>query len=179
MISYPHPHRYCLFLDRDGVINVDTRYPYRKDELQLIDGVGKAIAKMNSLGYLVIVVTNQSGIARGFFSEQDMHQFHHHINILLRKENAFINAFYFCPYHPDGIVPIYKQEHINRKPNPGMIEQAIKDYSIDRRKSFLIGDKMTDIQAAHNAHIDGYLFAGGNLDIFLTSILKKRFKDSK
>lgn len=167
-------HKPALFLDRDGVINLDTGYPHHKKDLVLIKGVPQAITMIRQLGFLVVVVTNQSGIARGYFNEAAVHAFHDHIQEQLKKHDALIDAFYFCPYHPQGILPHYKKDHPNRKPNPGMIEQAIQELRIDRHHSFLIGDKETDIQAAHNAHIDGYLFTGKDLYHFLTHILKIR-----
>ncbi|CAI3935789.1 HAD family hydrolase [Commensalibacter papalotli (ex Botero et al. 2024)] len=163
----------CVFLDRDGIINLDTGYPYRKEDLKLIDGAGHAIAKMNRLGLLVIVVTNQSGVARGYFTEADVHQFHSYIVEDLEKYNAHIDGFYLCPYHPDAVIEAYRQEHPDRKPEAGMIERAIQEWPIDRAHSFLIGDRDSDIQAAQNANIPGYLFQGNNLDIFIQDILKQ------
>lgn len=164
----------CIFLDRDGVINVDVGYPYRKEDLQLIDGAGAAIARMNNSGFLVIVVTNQSGVGRGYFTEEDVHRFHNLIVAELQHYNAHIDAFYLCPYHPDAKIEAYRQDHSDRKPKAGMIERAIQEWPVDRKRSFLIGDRETDVQAAHNANIPGYLFQGGNLDKFLQSILQER-----
>ncbi|MDI2112530.1 D-glycero-alpha-D-manno-heptose-1,7-bisphosphate 7-phosphatase [Commensalibacter nepenthis] len=164
----------CVFLDRDGVINVDTGYPHRQADLQLIDGAGDAIARMNRLGFLVIVVTNQSGVARGYFTEQDVHQFHQYIAQALSSYHAHIDAFYQCPYHPDGVIEAYRQDHSDRKPKPGMIERACQEWPIDRNRSFLIGDRQTDLEAAQNANIQGYLFDGGNLDEFVQKILQER-----
>lgn len=164
----------CIFLDRDGVINIDIGYPYRKEDLQLVDGVGSAIARMNRLGFLVIVVTNQSGVARGYFTEANVHQFHAWITDALQSYDAHIDAFYLCPYHPDAVVEAYRQDHPDRKPKAGMIERAIQEWPIDREGSFLIGDRETDITAAQNANISGYLFQGGNLDEFLQSVLQER-----
>lgn len=167
------PTKPALFLDRDGVINVDTGYPHRKEDLIFIDGVPQAIATIKKLGFLVIVVTNQSGIARGYFDEKTMHHFHAHIQQELQKHHTFIDSFYFCPYHPQGIIPQYMKDHPDRKPNAGMLERAIQDHNINRYRSFLIGDKETDIQAAHRAHITGYLFQEKNLYHFLQKILSK------
>ncbi|CAI3949188.1 HAD superfamily (HisB1/GmhB) (PDB:2GMW) (PUBMED:20050615 [Commensalibacter communis] len=163
----------CVFLDRDGVINMDTGYPCRQSDLQLIDGAGNAIARLNQQGFLVIIVTNQSGVARGYFTEQDVHQFHQYISQELKTYHAHIDAFYLCPYHPDGVIETYRQDHPDRKPNPGMIERACQEWSIDRERSFLIGDRDTDIEAAKNANIQGYLFSGGNLDHFVQKILQE------
>lgn len=164
----------CIFLDRDGVINLDTGYPHRKEDFQLVEGAGTAIAKMNLLGFLVIVVTNQSGVARGYFTEADVHQFHEYITDELKQYSALIDGFYLCPYHPDAVIEAYRQDHPDRKPKAGMIERAIQEWPIDRKHSFLIGDRESDIQAARNADIQGYLFQGGNLDEFFQSILRER-----
>jgi len=161
----------AVFLDRDGVINVDVGYPYRKQDLKFITGAPNAISHLKTSGYLVVVVTNQSGVARGFFSENDVECFHRYIQQDLQKYHTKIDAFYSCPYHPDAIIKQYRFDHPDRKPKPGMIERAIKDLNIDRSKSFLIGDRLSDIQAAHAAGIPGYIFDGKNLDIFCKNIL--------
>lgn len=165
--------RPAIFLDRDGVINKDTGYPYRQDDLFLIDGAGEAISLAKKHGYLTVVVTNQSGVARGFFTEQDVHKFHSYIQEKLRNYNTSIDAFYFCPFHPEATCQAYRQDHPDRKPNPGMIERAIHELLIDRKRSFLIGDKFTDVQAAKAANITGYLFQENNLFYFLNSLLTK------
>jgi D-glycero-D-manno-heptose 1,7-bisphosphate phosphatase len=161
----------AAFLDRDGVINIDIGYPHRIEDFRFVEGAVKAIARLNANGYLVVVVTNQSGVARGLFEEADMHIFHAHMQKQLSRYGARINAFYFCPYHPQATVERYRCDHPDRKPNAGMIERAIKDLSIDRSRSFLIGDRDTDIQAAQAAGIPGYLFDRSNLDDFLISII--------
>ncbi|GAB6968497.1 HAD family hydrolase [Komagataeibacter kakiaceti JCM 25156] len=161
----------AVFLDRDGVINVDTGYPHRIDELEFIAGAPEAIARINASGRLAIVVTNQSGIARGLYEEADAHAFNTHIQDRLRAWNARIDGFYLCPYHPDAIIERYRQDHPDRKPGPGMIERAIRDFHIDRNGSFLVGDRQTDIQAAQAAGIPGYLFTGARLDAFITPLL--------
>lgn len=165
----------AVFLDRDGVINVDVGYPHKIEDFSFIDGAPEAIARMNANGYFVIVVTNQSGIARGLYTESQAHAFNEHIQSQLQKWNAHIDRFYLCPYHPEALVERYRCDHPNRKPNSGMIEQAFKDFDIDKEKSFLIGDRETDIQAAQRAGILGHLFADENLDRFLESMLKSEF----
>lgn len=161
----------AVFLDRDGVINVDVGYPHRLEDLSFIDGASDAIKMLNDRGYLVIVVTNQSGVARGLFGERDVDKFHGHIQFNLGLNSARIDRFYYCPFHPDGIVSAYSFDHEDRKPSPGMIERAIKDYEIDRSQSFLVGDKMTDIIAAERAGVRGFLFKGGSLFKFISEIL--------
>ncbi|MBB2169637.1 HAD family hydrolase [Gluconacetobacter aggeris] len=161
----------AVFFDRDGVLNVDTGYPHRPENLTLLPGAGEAVALIRRRGYRAIVVTNQSGIARGLFGEKDVELFHARLVSALAKKGGAIDAFYFCPYHPQAMIERYRCDHPDRKPNPGMIERAIADFAIDRSRSILIGDKNTDIEAALAAGIRGYLFTGGNLFDFVSSIL--------
>lgn len=142
----------AAFFDRDGTINVDTGYVHSIEEFQFIDGMPEFIKKWNDWGYKVIVITNQAGIARGYYTEDDMHNLHEYMNKELAKIGAHIDAFYFCPHHPDftGVCHC-------RKPKPGMIEQAIKDWDIDVTQSVMFGDKQSDIDAAKKCGIKGYL----------------------
>ncbi len=138
----------AAFFDRDGTINVEVNYLYKIEDFRFIDGMPELIKKYNDEGYIVIVVTNQAGIARRYYTEEDMHKLHKHINQELEKIGAHIDAFYFCPHHPD-ITGVCKC----RKPKPGMIEQAIKDFNIDVSKSILYGDKPWDIEAGESCGI--------------------------
>ncbi|SDI06439.1 D-glycero-D-manno-heptose 1,7-bisphosphate phosphatase [Desulfosporosinus hippei DSM 8344] len=142
----------AAFFDRDGTINIDVNYLYRIDEFRFIEGIPEFIKSFNDRGYKVIVVTNQAGIARGYYSEEDMHKLHHYINGELAKIGAHIDAFYFCPHHPDVTGPCHC-----RKPEPGMIEQAIHDFDIDVRQSVLFGDKPWDIEAGEKCGITAQL----------------------
>lgn len=162
--------RPAFFFDRDGVLNVDTGYPHKVEDLRLVENAAKAVAFVRSLGYLAVVVTNQSGVARGMFGEEDVARFHAELQQHLAAEGGAIDAFYVCPYHPDAVVEQYRCDHPDRKPNPGMIERAIADFAIDRTRSILVGDKSTDIEAARAAGVRGYLFAGGNLHDFILSL---------
>ncbi|MBE7620660.1 HAD family hydrolase [Gluconacetobacter entanii] len=161
----------AVFLDRDGVINVDVGYPHRIKDFEFIAHAPQAIARINASGRLAVVVTNQSGIARGLYEEADAEAFNAHIQEQLRPWGAHVDAFYLCPYHPDATVARYRADHPDRKPRPGMIERAIRDLGIDRAASFLIGDRTTDIQAAQAAGMPGYLFTGTDLDAFIRPLL--------
>lgn len=132
----------AAFFDRDGTINVDVGYLHKKEDLVFIQGRPELISKYNKLGYWVIVITNQAGIARGFYTEDDMRELHRYMNKKLSKLDAHIDAFYFCPHHPDftGICKC-------RKPEAGMIEQAIKDFDLDPNQCVLFGDQKQDIEA--------------------------------
>jgi D-glycero-D-manno-heptose 1,7-bisphosphate phosphatase len=160
----------AVFLDRDGVLNKDTGYPFRPEDMILVDGAPEAIAHLNRQGYLCVVVTNQSGVARGYFEESDVQNFHKAMGEAFRREGADIAAFYYCPFHPQGSIEAYCVDHPDRKPRPGMIERAIADLGIERQGSFLIGDRQSDMDAASAAGLPGYLFKCGNLHDFIVSL---------
>lgn len=158
------------FLDRDGVINVDRGYVGRASDVELIDGAAEAISLLNRSGYLTFVVTNQSGIGRGFFTEADFHAVTAHMTALLARQGAHIDDIRYCPYHPDADVARYRARHPWRKPAPGMILDLLDNWEIDVSSSFLIGDSSRDLKAAEAAGITGYLFHGGNLLEFLKTV---------
>ena len=157
----------AVFFDRDGVLNVDHGYIYRSQEFQWMDGAIKAIKFFNDHNYLVFVITNQSGIARGYYTEEDVQVLHQFMNEELKQHDAHIDAFYYCPHHVDGAVTEYKTSCRCRKPEPGMIEQACKEWKIDGSHSIMIGDKSSDIEAAKAAGIEGYLFTEQDLFQFI------------
>jgi D,D-heptose 1,7-bisphosphate phosphatase len=159
--------RPAAFLDRDGVINRDHGYVHRPDQVEWIPGAQESVRRLNDLGYRVVVVTNQAGVAHGYYSEEDIIALHDWIQEELAAKGAFIDAFYFCPYHPNARVERFRANHIDRKPNRGMIFRALSDMQIDKHRSFLIGDKDSDIKCARSAGIKGFLFTGGNLAVFL------------
>ncbi len=158
--------RPALFLDRDGVINVDKGYVRSVDAFEWIDGAAKTIAAFNARGWLVFVVTNQSGIAHGYYTEAEMHDLHAWMCAELEKSGARIDRIYYCPFDKDGTVPAFARDSYDHKPNPGMLLQAMTDFAVDKDRSFLIGDKETDIAAARAAGIQGFLFSGGDLSRF-------------
>jgi D-glycero-D-manno-heptose 1,7-bisphosphate phosphatase len=159
--------RPAAFLDRDGVINRDFGYVHRPDQVEWIAGAQDSVRRLNDLGYRVVVVTNQAGVAHGYYGEEDIIALHDWIQEELATKGAFIDAFYFCPYHPNAQVERFRADHIDRKPNPGMIFRALSDMQIDKHHSFLIGDKESDIECARSAGIKGFLFNGGNLAVLL------------
>lgn len=157
--------RPAAFLDRDGVINVDHGYVVRIEELEFTSTAIEGIRLLNEAGYRVIVVTNQSGVARGFFTIEDVESFHRHINSELAQAGALIDAFYYCPHHPDGSVAGFTSDHPDRKPKPGMLLRAIRDWGIDRESSFLVGDKSSDLAAAAAAGVKGILVQKDRCDL--------------
>lgn len=156
----------ALFLDRDGVINEDRGYVADRRNFVWIEGVADCIRRFNARGWYVFVITNQSGIGRGFYTEEQMQGLHDWMVAELEKDGAKINAVYHCPFHPDAELTRYRKDSFDRKPKPGMLLQAMADFPVKKTASFLIGDKQTDIDAAHAAGIAGFLFKGGNLATF-------------
>ena len=160
--------RPAAFLDRDGVLNVDRGYAHRPDQLEWIAGAPDAVRLLNEAGYYVFVITNQSGVARGYYEEAAVHHFHAHMQDALRAQGAHIDAFYYCPHHPGGAVKEFAIKCRCRKPEPGLLEQAARDWPIDLDRSFLIGDKDDDLAAAKTFHIRGIKFdarAGSLVDL--------------
>lgn len=156
----------CVFLDRDGTINIDTGYPYKLSQLEIIPGVPDAIAKIKEKGYLAIVLTNQSGVARGLYSLADVDNFNQRINeILYQSAHIMIDAFYVCPHYPDGIVAEFSHECNCRKPKTGLVYKAQHDYSIDLASSYMIGDKESDLRLAVNAGLKGAFMVGNMKNI--------------
>jgi D-glycero-D-manno-heptose 1,7-bisphosphate phosphatase len=167
-VSETLPSRPALFLDRDGVLNEDHGYVYRWEDFRWIPGARDVVAAFNRAGWLVIVVTNQSGVGRGYYSEADVHTLHARMSEDLAQAGGHIDAFYYAPDHPDAPLDAYRHpDPPLRKPNPGMILQALQDWPVDREASLLIGDKPSDLEAALRAGIRGVLFEGGDLKQFL------------
>ncbi len=164
--------RPTAFLDRDGVLNVDHGYAYRPHELDWVAGAQQAVRLLNEAGFTVIVVTNQSGIARGMYTESDLHAFHAHMQEGLRAQGAHIDAFYHCPHHPEGTVKGFAIACDCRKPGTGMLEQAAREWPIDLARSFLIGDRDGDMEAAAAFNIPGIRF-DGNKDSLLDLVRRQ------
>lgn len=163
--------RPAIFFDRDGVLNEDSGYVFEISQLKWIEGAREAVKIANGAGYYVFVVSNQSGVARGFYEEAHVEALHQWMQNDLAKSGARIDAFEYCPYHPEATVERYRQASHRRKPAPGMINDLLERFPVDISQSFLIGDKPTDLEAAQAAGIRGYLFSGQNLAHFLKSVL--------
>lgn len=145
--------RPALFLDRDGVINIDHAYVHKIEDFEFIDGIFDLCRAAVERGYLLLVITNQSGIARGFFTETDFQILTQWMCERFVDHNAPITEVFYCPYHPTGAVGKYRKDTFDRKPYPGMILKALQKYSVDPSSSLLIGDKQSDIQAGQAAGI--------------------------
>ena len=143
----------ALFLDRDGVINLDKGYVFKKKDFIFLDGILELIKYAKSLDYLVVIITNQSGIGRGLYSEDDFHKLSTWMKKEIEIHGGVVNAIYFCPSHPIHGIGSYKMESIDRKPNPGMLIKACMDFDIDLQESIFIGDKLSDMQAGISAKV--------------------------
>jgi D,D-heptose 1,7-bisphosphate phosphatase len=165
--------RRAVFFDRDGTLNIDHGYTYRPEDLVWNEGAIDAVRAVNKAGWLAIVATNQSGIGRGLFDEAAMHRFHERMQEELARAGARIDAFYFCPFHPEAAAPAYRHpNHPDRKPNAGMLRRAIADFGIDRTRSLMIGDSEDDLSAARNAGVAGLSYRGGDLGAVIRSAME-------
>ena len=151
----------AVFLDRDGTINEDVGYLQNIEQLTLIPGAAQGIRILNNYGFKVVVVTNQSGVARGYFREEFIVQTHDHLRAVLQRENAIIDAFYYCPHHPAEGFPPYRKTCSCRKPEAGMLIQAACDLHLDLSRSYMVGDKIQDIQAGKKAGVKTILVKTG------------------
>jgi D-glycero-D-manno-heptose 1,7-bisphosphate phosphatase len=163
-LLHQHRTRPAVFLDRDGVLNQDTGYTHRPEDLVWMPGARAAIRRINQAGCYAFVVSNQAGVARGYFDTAAVDRFHAHMSDELAMLGAHIDEFRFSPYHPDGTVPAFRTASECRKPRPGMLLGLAEAWPVDMRRSVLIGDQETDLQAAAAAGIRGVRYAGGNLD---------------
>lgn len=170
----------AIFFDRDGVLNEENGYLWEIEKFKWIDGAKQSIKLCNEKNFLAIVVTNQGGISKGLYIENDVKILHDFMQDELKKIGAHIDAFYFCPHHPEGKIKSYSKVCDCRKPKPGMIFRAAEDFQIDLKKSFLIGDSQRDIDAGRNAGLCGeFLFDGGNLFDLVKKILEEKISWEK
>jgi D-glycero-D-manno-heptose 1,7-bisphosphate phosphatase len=152
--------RRAAFVDRDGVINVDSGYVHRWSDFRFLDGAVDGLRALQSLGYRLVVVSNQSGVARGLFARQDVDALHRQMIRYLEDQGIAVSGVYYCPHHPEGTVPEFAVACDCRKPRPGMILRAVAELGIDPGQSLLIGDKWTDVEAARRAGLGAaYLIA--------------------
>jgi D,D-heptose 1,7-bisphosphate phosphatase len=152
----------AIFLDRDGTINHDPGYIKDPNEVILLDGVSEGIKKLQiQFGFKIIVISNQAGVAKGLMTRNDVEAVNFKVNQLLKQEGAFIDAFYYCPYHPDFDPP---EKTICRKPSPFMIVQAAAEYKIDLSCSYMLGDKASDVESGLSAKVKTILLSGENLE---------------
>jgi D-glycero-D-manno-heptose 1,7-bisphosphate phosphatase len=152
----------CVFLDRDGTINREAGYINHPDRLELIEGAAGAIRRLNEAGILAVVVSNQAGVARGYFSEETLNQTTEHMVRLLEEQGAHLDGIYYALSHPSSAIKAYREDPDQlRKPGLGMIRRAQKELPIDMQRSWMIGDRYNDIIFAHKAGIPGLLVKTG------------------
>jgi len=161
MDDHPITLSRAVFMDRDGTINEEVGYLSRLDQMKLFPRSAEAIRMLNRKGIKVVVVTNQSGVARGYFGEDFVSEAHAFLQKQLRQEKAFIDAFYYCPHHPTAGARPYLQACSCRKPEAGMLLQASRDLHIDLSRSYMVGDMMKDVQAGKKAGTKGILVKTG------------------
>lgn len=166
----------AAFLDRDGVLIEDTGHPHKPEEARWMPGAARAVRRLKSAGFLVFVVTNQAGVARGFYPEAQVRAMHAWMagEMARAAPGAAVDSWEHCPHHPEAPLAEFRRDCRRRKPNPGMIEDLCARFPVDRARSFLVGDRETDIAAARAAGIAGHLFSGGDLDAFVARVLGAR-----
>lgn len=150
-----------IFLDRDGTLNEEVHYLHRTEDLRLFEDVPVALGRLRKNGYKLVVVTNQAGVARGYYGEEDVKALHEYMNGLLRPLGAEIDLFFYCPHHPEHGIGKYKKSCHCRKPDIGMFEQAERYFQVDKAHSWMIGDKLIDIEAGRNYGVGTVLLGTG------------------
>ncbi len=143
----------AVFFDRDGTLNVDRGYVHRTEDFEWLPTVRETILALNNRDILVFVVTNQSGVARGYYDERAVQALHRWMNNDLRGLGAHIDDFRYCPHHPQGLITEYSVDCQCRKPSPGMITDLLDSWSLDPRQTVLVGDRATDLLAGQAAHV--------------------------
>jgi D-glycero-D-manno-heptose 1,7-bisphosphate phosphatase len=166
--------RPAVFFDRDGVLNVDKAYVHKTEDFEWVTGAREAVKLCNDRGYLTFVVTNQAGVARGFYGLDAIERLHGWMNDELARVGAHIDEFQYCPYHEDGVVEQWRRASDRRKPAPGMILDCLNGWPVRKEASLLIGDRPHDVGAAEAAGIAGHLFEGHDLETFVRPLLAAR-----
>lgn len=160
--------RCAVFVDRDGTVNKDTVHLYRKEEFEFLPRSGEAIAELKKKGYLVTVITNQAGVAKGLYEEKDVEILHRYVDSLLKKEHSVIaDGYYYCPHHPEAVIDKYRLDCPCRKPRAGLILKAVEDFAkigieIDLSKSYTIGNRISDVLAGKNAGVEYNILTGND-----------------
>ncbi len=154
--------RPAVFLDRDGTINREVEYLSWPDQLELIPGAATALRLLREAGFIIVVVTNQSGVAREFFDEERVKKVNEALGTMLLQKGAIVDAWYYCPHHPEAGKPPYRKNCSCRKPSPGMVEQACRDFPINLSCSFVVGDNLSDMGLARNCGIRAVLVRTGH-----------------
>ena len=152
-----------VFLDRDGTLNVDIHYLHRPEDFVWIPGAREAVKYVNDHGYLAILITNQSGVARGYYPESDVLKVYDWMNAELAKIDAHLDDIRYCPHHPEAVLPEYRKACACRKPQPGMVEDMCRKYALDKSQCYFVGDSDKDMECAARAGIRGLHYTSGSL----------------
>ncbi|MCC3646347.1 HAD family hydrolase [Cytobacillus oceanisediminis] len=161
----------ALFLDRDGVINIEKKYVFKIKDFEFVEGIFEVLHHFQKEGYVLIIITNQAGIGRGYYTEDDFRIVNDWMLKQFEVNGIFITKVYYCPYHPEFGLGSYKKNAFCRKPKPGMILDAKKEFNLDLSKSILIGDKESDIEAG--------VGAGINTNVLIVSSNKQNLQESR
>jgi len=156
--SGPRP---CVFLDRDGTVSREAGYINHPERIELLPGSATAIRQLNESGVLAVLTTNQAGVGRGDFTEEILHRIHERLQEQLAMKRARLDAVYYAPTHPDSKIERYRKQDNMRKPGTGMIEKACREFAVDLSRSYVVGDKSTDIEFARNAGVKGVFVLSG------------------
>ena len=171
-----HARNKAVFIDRDGTLNVEKDYLYKISDFEFVPGAPDAVRLLNEHGFKVIVISNQSGIARGFYTPNDVHLLHDHIQRELRKEKAHIDAFFYCPHHPEGAIEEFRKDCECRKPKPGMILKAVEKFKLDLEDCFVVGDHLSDVKLKAELPIKAILVLTGHGQKALTELTTKNIQ---
>ncbi len=171
--SSPPLRRGAVIFDRDGVLNHEVGFAHRPDQIVWIPGALAAVKAVNEAGLFAFVATNQSGVARGLYTEADVIALHAWMNAQLAEIGAHVDAFVYSPYHPQAPLEAYRRDSDCRKPGPGLIRQLLSAFPVDPGRTCLIGDRETDMAAARAAGITGVLFEGGDLGAAVAPVIAR------
>ncbi len=155
------PDNKIIFLDRDGTINKEDGYITKVGQLELYRGTVPALRMLNEAGYGIVIVSNQAGVAKGLLTESELMKINNALLEMLGSENIMVERLYYCPHHPDAVIPEYKKDCECRKPRTGMVQSAEKALNVSARGAYMIGDKLTDMELAHNFGGKGILLQTG------------------
>ena len=174
MPAFDRQRRGAVIFDRDGVLNEEVGYAYRPSQIRWVEGAMAAVKAVNAAGLFAFVATNQSGVARGYYCESDVVALHDWMNAELGREaGAHIDAFVYCPFHPEAKIEAYRRDASCRKPQPGMILELLDRFPVDPQRTLMIGDKDSDLAAARAAGVKGLLFEGGSVLAALAPVLPR------
>lgn len=166
----------AVFLDRDGTINVEKNYLYKTEDFEFLPGVIDALKQLQSAGFLLIIITNQSGIGRGYYTEADFQKLNSWMIDTLKNHGVYITDVYFCPHLPDATIEKYRKECNCRKPKLGMYEQAVIDHNISLAKSYAIGDKIRDCAICESTPCKGYLIADSEKEAVIEAVKQRQYQ---